>query len=273
MIRKSVNHLQKGATGFLARKVSPMGVVVYENTAYRADLRRGQNTMRISGRRTLFTEAIQSGLVTMHESTGFPWWLTFASSTIVVRVGLFPLVRVQLNEGRKLSRAMPELNFLKQLATERLKSIPKGQSVAQWSDEVWNTFGIFRKGVKASLSLHEVSMLKYLGAPITNMVTFITFVWSIRDMLQGNINPDLGLEMGGMLWFEDLTEEDVEHILPIMAGITTYSAIEYSFFRPGSIDKTSLGFKIKDWIQTMSLCCVPVFLQLPAGCFCYWYAL
>jgi len=215
--------------------------------------------------RTIFTEAIQSGLITIHESTGMPWWLTFASSTMLVRVGLFPLVRVQMNEGRKLSKAMPELNFLKQLATERLKSIPTGQSAKQWSDEVLNTFGIFRKGVRGSLSLHEVSMIKFLGAPLTNMASFITFVWSIREMLQGNVCPDVGLDMGGMLWFEDLTEEDIEHVLPLVAGLTSYSAIEYSFNRPGAVDKGSLGFKIKDWIQTMSLCMVPVFLQLPAG--------
>ena len=41
-------------------------------------------------------ETVQTGLVSFHELTGTPWWLTLVSATLMLRVALIPVVRAQV---------------------------------------------------------------------------------------------------------------------------------------------------------------------------------
>ena len=94
---------------------------------------------------------IQTSLYALKNVTGLPWWLTIASSTIVVRTLIFPLIRTQILETRKLTLAMPELSFLYQLLKLRLQGTP----VTKVFDRA-KIFSIFIKGVRASFVLHKV---------------------------------------------------------------------------------------------------------------------
>ena len=111
-----------------------------------------------------FFDAIQSiphvievSMISIKGTLGLPWWLTFTVSTIIVRVGLLPLVRNQLIASRKLAGAMPELNFLFQLFKRRLSSINRYNI-----SECLRIFSIFFKGVNSCLILHQASIFKVL---------------------------------------------------------------------------------------------------------------
>ena len=48
-------------------------------------------------------DTIQEGLVQFQTMTNLPWWAVLASSTIMVKLAMFPLVRYQLISSDKLS--------------------------------------------------------------------------------------------------------------------------------------------------------------------------
>lgn len=236
--------------------------------------------------RTLFTEAvgslpsatswIQDGLVAMKSGSGMGWVGTFAFSTVLVRASLLPLVRLQVLESRKLAKAMPELNFLVQLLRERLNTTSGDGLSAKRREEVQNTLSVFNKGVKACLTLNDVSISRIVAPPVMNIGIFVTFVVSVREMIRMGTAPDL--DTGGLLWFEDLTAIDKTMALPLLAIGTSYSALELGFSPPSSADGSGAALRkgdrvvgtVRDILQTLLLLSVPVVTQLPAGMFAYW---
>ena len=98
-------------------------------------------------KRSLMTETIPSVFnaiqISLHalQSTGFPWWATFALSTIIVRSSMFPLVRSQLLYTKKITNAMPEISFLYQLLNKRLQGISIHQT-----EERLKIVNVFIKG-------------------------------------------------------------------------------------------------------------------------------
>ena len=162
---------------------------------------------------------IQAGLQQIQISTGLQWWATFASSTALVRVGLFPLVRRQHLASRQLAGAMPELNFLYQLLLRRLSGLNPLQV-----GERLRILSIFLKGVNACLSLHSASVVTVFVYPLANMAVFVTFVYSLRGMISSDQRPEL--QEGGFAWFTDLTQKDTSFLLPFLAIGVSYTALE-----------------------------------------------
>jgi YidC/Oxa1 family membrane protein insertase len=221
---------------------------------------------------------IQAGMVGLHETTGLPWWATFACSTAVVRLGLLPLTRFQLLATRNLAKSMPEVNFLAQLLRERVKSEYSKRGTASNASELLSTIAVFRKGVKASFTLNDVSLKRIFALPMVNIACFATFVFSVRDLLAGATNAPPAvltqLESGGTGWFVDLTVRDPTLALPVIALASSYCAIEIAFSRVGVSGADTKNMKLvtffKDTIQTVLILSVPVVHTLPAGVFCYW---
>lgn len=48
-------------------------------------------------------QVIQTYITTLHSFTGLPWWATFATSTLAVRLSLLPLVRLQIINSSKIA--------------------------------------------------------------------------------------------------------------------------------------------------------------------------
>jgi YidC/Oxa1 family membrane protein insertase len=206
------------------------------------------------------SQAIQTVMQTAHTTYGLPWWATIASSTIFVRTALFPLVKYQILASRKLSAAIPEISFLFQLTRNRLATIPIRNNPQRM--EVLNTFF---KGMKATFVLHEVSFAEILFYPLVNLSVFVTFVYSVRDMVI-NGHSNLDLDEGGLLWFKDLSDKDRSYVLPLLAIAISYSGIEFSL--GGKVGKILLT--LKDIFQSLMLISMPFISSLPAGVFCYW---
>lgn len=222
----------------------------------------GPGPVRVQRRR--FTDAvlqsIQTGIESVHLATGTPWWASIAMSTIVVRSALFPLVRFQLLASRKLSQALPEVNFLFQLLRNRLRAIPAEQRA-----ERKKVLLVFVKGVRACFTLHEVRLFELAFYPLANMAAFVSFVYAVRDLVI-NGPQSLGLDEGGAFWFQDLTNKDRSFALPFTALGLSYLALEVSLANA----QGRLILILKDVVQSLLLCSAPFVASLPAGVFFYW---
>jgi len=185
--------------------------------------------------------------------------LTFISSTVLVKLGIFPLVRLQVLAGRKLTGASPELGFLFQLLKVRLKSL----GLHQILDRI-KVILIFLKGVKANFVLHNISAISMFIYPLLNFGMFVTFIYSLRGMMFGDLKPEL--KQGGALWFKDLTSKDTSLILPSLSVAISYFSIRYTF--TGAIGRLPIFFK--DIFQSLLILSYPIIMTLPSGIFLYW---
>lgn len=261
-------------------------------------------------------DLIQNGLMYTHENFGVPWWAVFSSCTIGARVLLFPLVGAQLVQGGTLRKAIPQINSLTTLYKTKMlsRSAPGASSSERESPMVLTS--MYLKGLKATLTLYEVSLLKLFAPIMVNMSLFITFVYSIRQFIYehsgvpladckstdiNKMNPDfdnvfgievpqistpvatqtMGLDTGGLLWFQDLSLCDSTYILPVASVILSYTGVAIAFQNTdkaqssgsNSIKLSTLPgpmVYLREFVLTGLLLSVPFITQLPAGVFMYW---
>lgn len=208
---------------------------------------------------TTLPQVIQTAISGLHTITDSPWWATIAFSTIFARVSLLPLVRTQVIASRKLTVAMPEISFLYQLLLKRLSST----KISNTSERL-RILSVFFKGVNACLKLYEVSKVELIAYPFINIGVFMTFVYSVRNMIVTSDNYDM--VEGGLMWFMDLSSKDATFILPISALSLSYCAMELGF----GANKNPASLFLKDCFQSIVLLSLPFVAVLPAGVFCYW---
>jgi membrane protein insertase Oxa1/YidC/SpoIIIJ len=202
----------------------------------------------------------QSVFQDFHNFTQLPWWSSIAVSTVFIRTLTFPLVRQQVIVSRKVSRVIPEINFMAQLLRSRLQLLPISDI-----DERMKLISVFFKGVRACFTANEVRISEIFIYPIINISIFVTFVYTIRDLvLHGPVT--LNLDQGGMSWFEDLTEKDKTFILPVTALCLSYSAVEVATYNT----QGRFLLMFKDGLQSIILLSLPAVTSLPSGVFCYW---
>ena len=202
---------------------------------------------------------VQQGLTDFHAFSGLPWWATISASTIMVKTALLPLVRLQIMASQRLGNAMPEINNLRMLLNKSLSD----QS-ANTSAEKMEALKTFFRGTSAAMTIHNASLVPLMVYPILNVSVFITFVISMRGML--NHDTTGALANGGMYWFRDLIAADDTMILPFTAISATYLASELAF--RGGAGPRMIFFK--DALQCFVLLAAPITTTLPAGVFCYW---
>lgn len=217
-------------------------------------LQRKTSNMQIS---TSVVQAIQQGLIDMQSFTSMPWYATIAASTVLVRLALLPLTRQHLISMHKFSKALPEISLLNELLKQSLSK--NSLNTAYEKKEAIKNYMI---GFKAALKLHNASFYPILALPLINLTIFITFIYAVRGLI---VQPNI--ELGGTLWFEDLQDHDSTLILPLMAVCGTYTTLNLGF---RSVEEGSIFVRIKDFLQTFVLICLPITAQLPAGVFCYW---
>ena len=142
---------------------------------------------------------------------------------------------------------MPELSFLAQLLRQRFMNM-KRQSPSLGSllhnEETYRIVSIFIKGVRACLVIHNVKLSYIIGLPLTNLTVFITFIYSLREMI---LDPDTIHKFyeGGIFWFENLQDKDTTFILPFISLLLSYSALEVAFSKfsspPPTVGNTASG--------------------------------
>jgi membrane protein insertase Oxa1/YidC/SpoIIIJ len=204
---------------------------------------------------------IQAAMTGMQSVTGAPWWVTIGLSTLFVRFSLVPLVRAQVVASRALGPALPEIRNLTHLLRQRQNSKSQGDAGRQLK-----YVSAFTSGVSACMKLYEVPTGRLIAYPLINMGIFITFVYSVRDMLANATS--MRLLDGGTLWFTDLASSDPTFALPFAALGLSYLGLELAF---GRLEKpVGVGPFLKDFSQCMIILSTPFVVTLPAGVFCYW---
>lgn len=205
-------------------------------------------------------QVVQSSLIMYHNWSGLPWWATFASSTVFVRLALFPLSRLQMLVAHDISRAFPEMSMLTSLYMRRRDD---GQMVP--FKESIRLFIIYIQGVRACLVLHDAPVKRFFIYPIVNLVVFLTFVYSLRSLITES--ADLSFETGGFSWFTDLTVSDPTYMLPFTAIGLSYTALAYAFHG----DQTHrFRLIIQDVFQCTMILGMPMYIDIVSGVFFYW---
>lgn len=221
-------------------------------------INRNNNITNVIIKRTYLTE-IQQGLYSFQELTGLPWWLSIATSTLIVRTTLLPLVRLQLIAANKLAPAMPEIAQLGHLVYKSILQNPN-KSLSEKIQGI----KLFYQGARATLIIHDTPLYPVLLYPVVNIGMFISFIFAVRGIVEDDLYGALG--MGGAFWFRDLVYRDDTYILPAIAITCSYLATEISFHNRVGKYVTFL----KDFIQCFILIASPISTALPSGVFFYW---
>lgn len=257
-------------------QIKTTGTSISPNTCVSSVARSGRSLFPYHiWRKFLLTETITSTLsafplvvsqysqwfvINLHQYSGMPWWLTFSISTILVRLSLFPLVRWQVIMVSKLMSAFPNITLLSQMLKQQI--LLKVQN--QEKQEIFKLFIVYLKGIKSCLYINNVSLTLLVMYPIANIFFLVSFILTLRAMIEDPTLSDQ-LMIGGIGSFMDLTDKDEKFILPILSSVCSYAAIAYSFYGV----KTRFGLFFQDLLQTILLIFLPVYVQFPAGVFCY----
>uniref|UniRef100_A0A7S2WRU7 Membrane insertase YidC/Oxa/ALB C-terminal domain-containing protein n=1 Tax=Rhizochromulina marina TaxID=1034831 RepID=A0A7S2WRU7_9STRA len=226
-----------------------------------------------------FTDAVivplQAGLLTVHETTGLPWWAGLCVASAGLRVALLPALYVQLRASSRLAQAMPDLMYINSLLQSSLKDVSKSD-VSGRLEKYQASIG----AMHSTLAIHKANPLLTIISPALQIPVFISFVVATRGLVNAGGH---GLEQGGILWFTDLTAPDETLVLPVLAVAATYANIEAGFQRqqqPAASNGPSGkappdgagGFVgiIKDIFQTALIIGLPLTTTLPAGAYMYW---
>jgi hypothetical protein len=222
-------------------------------------------------------EWIQQSFLHVHQQYDIPWWVVFPVGTVSMRLMLLPLVRKQMMEAKSLRRVIPEVNMLTQLYKKKISAFPDGESGVDKASRIKTVTGAYLRGVKSTLVLHDVSLIRLLSPIVVNFSLFVTFVYSIRTLILKNSarygggaplaadsnasapvvwdssklvleNPlsmptpvplPTGLDTGGLFWFTDLTQCDPTYVLPVCSIGLSYLGINIAFSNTDKIQAAS----------------------------------
>jgi len=147
----------------------------------------------------------------LHHVGGLEWWQTILALTVAIRVASFPLTLFSMRNAAALGRIKPQTDILMEQATKCDVNTPDGmRRHGKVRAELWRLY-----------SVNSCSPLYSLAPILLQMPVFIFMFSALQAM--GNHKPGhawLGLDVGGIGWFTDLTVPDPYYILPVAASGT-----------------------------------------------------
>ncbi|KAJ8425445.1 hypothetical protein Cgig2_022797 [Carnegiea gigantea] len=137
-----------------------------------------------------------------HDLTGLPWWMVIASSTLALRITIFPWLLLQLHKLKKIEQLFPKCNIFKSLSslahTFLSACIP---FLSQLTNVDESKFGSFLQiGDDGLLHFRHADMPRFL---VPRVPCFILWMATIRRM---SLDHHPGFDAGGIFWFQNLTE-------------------------------------------------------------------
>ncbi|CAL5321948.1 unnamed protein product [Camellia sinensis] len=156
--------------------------------------------------------AVVSLLDYCHDFTGLPWWVIIASSTLVLRITLLPMLILQLKKLKKIAELFPK-----------------------WRRSYIDQLSLFRKEKR---SVGCPSYLWFLAYFSVQVPCFFLWMTSIRRM---SLDHHPGFDCGGILWFENLTEFPrgvLGAIFPLLIASLHFANVQVSF-RTSSVGKVT----------------------------------
>ncbi|CAH9140094.1 unnamed protein product [Cuscuta epithymum] len=201
--------------------------------------------------------ALSSLLDGYHVFTGLPWWFVIASGTLAMRLLLFPLVVLQLRKLARISELLPKLP----------PPFPPRKSRRTFTDQ----FKLFFKEKRAAGC---PSLLWFISSFSIQVPCFFLWITTIRRM---SLEHHDGFDVGGTLWFQNLTEVPngtLGPILPLLIAGLHFTNVQVSF-QSSSLMKTSGPFALlakyyKQYLEILSLPILFISFNLPQGSLVYW---
>ncbi|TXG48624.1 hypothetical protein EZV62_024499 [Acer yangbiense] len=188
--------------------------------------------------------ALISLLDCFHNLTGFPWWITIASSALALRILMFPAVVLQMKKLKRIAELFPKLP----------PPLPPPLSGRSFIDQI----SLFRR---ERIAIGCPSFLWFLASFSIQVPCFLLFVTSIRRM---SLDGHPGFDCGGTLWFQNLTETSngvigSGSIFPILIAALHYINVQISF-RKSSLGKDSgmLGLLAKYYKSYLDILTLPL---------------
>ncbi|KAL3520552.1 hypothetical protein ACH5RR_018701 [Cinchona calisaya] len=192
-----------------------------------------------------------------HDLTGFPWWLVIASSTLALRLTLFPFVVLQLHKLKRIGEVFPKLP----------PPLPPPLSGRSFKDQLT----LFRKERKA---LGCPSFFWFFASFGVQVPLFFLWITTFRRM---SLDHHPGFDSGGIFWFQNLTEFPngvLGPIFPLLIAGLHYTNVQISF-QKSSIGKVSglfgkLAKYYKAYLEILTIPMLFITFNIPQGSSVYW---
>ncbi|XP_059280464.1 ALBINO3-like protein 2, chloroplastic [Lycium ferocissimum] len=250
-----IPHSVRFCRSFSTRDYSRVGdISVVENT----ELLITENvTATVVEDSILPVRALMSLLDACHDLTGLPWWIIIASSTVAMRLTLFPFVILQLHKLKRIGELFPKLP----------PPLPPPMSGRSLKDQL----KIFFKEKRAAGC---PSFFWYFASLTVQVPCFLLWITTIRRM---SLDHHEGFDCGGTLWFQNLTEFPsgvFGPVFPLLIAGLHYVNVQVSF-QKSSVGKMSgfLGIMAKYYKMYLEVLTLPLLFitfNMPQGSLVYW---
>ncbi|KAL3324174.1 hypothetical protein AABB24_038385 [Solanum stoloniferum] len=232
--------------------ISDSAVTQYENTELISE-----NITESVEESILPVRALISLLDGYHDLTGFPWWIIIASSTVAMKLTLFPFVILQLHKLKRIGELFPKLP----------PPLPPPMSGRSFRDQLT----IFFKEKRAAGC---PSFFWYFTTLTIQVPCFFLWITTIRRM---SLHHHEGFDCGGVLWFQNLTEFPsgvLGPVFPLLIAGLHYINIQVSF-QKSSVEKLSgfVGLIAKYYQKYLEVLMLPILFitfNMPQGSLVFW---
>ncbi|XP_065854397.1 ALBINO3-like protein 2, chloroplastic isoform X2 [Euphorbia lathyris] len=215
------------------------------------------NSVNIGEESILPVRTLISLLDGFHNLTGLPWWLVIASTTLIMRLLLMPLLIFQLKKLTKIGELFPRLP----------PPLPPPFSGGSYINQI----SLFRRERRA---IGCPSFLWFPAYFCVQVPCFLLWMSTIRRM---SLDHHAGFDCGGALWFQNLTEFPhgvLGPIFPLLVAGLHYTNVQLSFKEFSAKDTTGiLGLLAKYYKMYLDILTLPLFCiayAIPQGSLVYW---
>ncbi|XP_038209629.1 cytochrome c oxidase assembly protein COX18, mitochondrial [Zerene cesonia] len=234
-----------------------------------------QEEVYMSISNSTMVNVMQDGLLQFHEVTGFSWWATILSSTVLIRALItLPLSVYQNYILAKVENVGMEL---KDIVNELKKETAMARKAYNLTDK--QTVILFKRSLKKQWrKLIERDNCHPLKATIViwfQIPLWVCMSFALRNLV--NMNPPdpsamvtfMEMSTGGIGWIPNLIEPDHSLILPVAFGLTNLAIIEIQ--RMSKLRTPSkLQNVFTNVFRVFSLVMIPIAANVPS-CMClYW---
>uniref|UniRef100_A0A7S0VCD6 Membrane insertase YidC/Oxa/ALB C-terminal domain-containing protein n=1 Tax=Polytomella parva TaxID=51329 RepID=A0A7S0VCD6_9CHLO len=209
-----------------------------------------------------------TGLETVHESLGLPWWMSISLFNVSLRLLAFPLQIL----AQQASAQMVEMNY----NLIKAKRLQEAAMKAKTQEEYNRLFKAFKAEYALQASKNgnpTLALMKMPVALISNGFVFISIFTGINGLLNAKVPS---MTTGGTAWFEDITLGDPYLGLPVLCSIVTLIMVERGLSMTGEptagmpSDRAKLTSALKWIMRAFSLAFIPFGNMVPAGTALLW---
>jgi YidC/Oxa1 family membrane protein insertase len=192
-------------------------------------------------------------LAAFRDFTGLEFGWSIIGVTLILRLGLFPVMVTAQQTTSRMAHLQPELTMMK----NRYEALgtPSRQDQMQ-----------FTKNMKALFAKYKVKPMRAFAGPLIQLPLFMGFFFGLKKM------PDIyatELSTEGMFWFPDLTATDPLYILPIASAASFLLLIEMGKDQMMA-QNPAQGKIMLNVFRALSISMLPVCINFDTAMLCYW---